>query len=127
MIIIQNIIVSLLILSLGIFGSELFPLLLMLYNAFYLGDIINVINTPSTINYIYALIPHCIIEVPAIIICITFACNFALKMRGYIYKKGLINILKQNNYPDIIHLLINYLIKPYIYYVPTPHNHICIC
>ena len=109
----RNILISMLIILTGLLGYKLIPLSILAYNAYDFGQIIAAINKPDTINMIYVYFPHAMIEIPAIILCTAFACNFAITMRGRF--GGMINILKSKE--NINPILIKYLIKPYFYYV----------
>jgi len=112
---IRNIMVSCLIIFLGVIGSEILPLAILTWNAISFGEILNALNKPETINAIYFLLPHSIIELPATILCTAFACNFALKMRNTSGNNGVIGVLIYKG--SINKVLTEYLVKPYIYYI----------
>lgn len=110
----RNIFISMLLILTGLLGYKLIPLIILAYNAYDFGQIIAMVsNQPSTINMIYAIFPHAIIELPVIILCTAFACNFAITMRGRF--GGVINILQSKE--NINPILIKYLLKPYFYYI----------
>lgn len=111
----KNIIASLLIISCGIFGYSFIPSLVMIINAFYIGENIAMLNRPDTFGAIYSFIPHAGIEIFGIILCTSFACNFAYEMQKLTYNKGFIGIIsyKGDTWPTIK----NHCIIPYVKYI----------
>jgi uncharacterized membrane protein SpoIIM required for sporulation len=109
----RNILISFLIMLSGLLGYELIPLFMLAYNAYDFGQIIAMINKPETINMVYVFLPHCLIEMPTLFLCTTFACNFALYMR--MQYGGIINIIKSKE--NINPVFMKYLIKPYFFYI----------
>jgi len=112
---IGNILISAIIILSGVFGSEIIPILILTWNAFYFGEIISALNKPDTFGMMYSLFPHGIIEIPAAILCTIFACNYALKMREVSGNKSMWKVIMYEG--SISHILRKYVVKPYIYYV----------
>jgi len=111
----RNVLISVLIITIGVLGIEAIPIIILGWNAISFGEIVNAISKPETIGMIYALLPHAIIEIPAAILCTALSCNFALKMREACGNNGTMGILTYKG--SINHVLTKHMIKPYFYYV----------
>jgi uncharacterized membrane protein SpoIIM required for sporulation len=112
-ILINNIVVSFIILASGVTGLEAIPIIFMIYNAFYLGELIAVVNKPDTYMMIYAMTPHSIIELPTLILVTTFGCYLAYKLRETTKTRHMIEYLRKRNV-NINSTIYNYGIKRYI-------------
>lgn len=112
---IRNIIASFGIICMGIIGYTIFPILYTSFNALYLGEVVNMLNKPSTSLAILSLIPHCLIELPAIILCTCIACNFSQEIQNFTGNKGFIGIITHKE--DAKFTVWKYAILPYIKYI----------
>jgi uncharacterized membrane protein SpoIIM required for sporulation len=112
-ILINNLVVSFIILASGVTGLEAIPIIFMIYNAFYLGELIAIVNKPDTYMMIYAMTPHSIIELPTLILVTTFGCYLAYKLREVTKTRHMIEYLRKRDV-NINSTIYNYGIKRYI-------------
>jgi len=111
----NNIVVSIILISIGLFGYKVFPSIFLGYNALLVGENINMLNRPETFGALYSIIPHGIIEIPTIILCAAFSYKFAYDMNYLTGNKGIIGVI---TYKDPINkVLYNSLIIPYLKYI----------
>jgi uncharacterized membrane protein SpoIIM required for sporulation len=113
--IINNIIISIILIGVGIFGQKLLPSFILSYNTLFIGEGISMLNRPETFGAIYSMIPHGIIEIPTIILCTAFSYRFAYQMQTFTGNKGIIGILSYKE--PINSILYTYAIIPYIKYI----------
>ena len=97
----------------GVTGLEAIPIIFMIYNAFYLGELISIVNKPDTYIMIYAMTPHAIIEIPTLILVTTFGCYLAYKVKEITQTKHILEYLRKKNV-NVNFTVYNYGIKRYI-------------
>ena len=110
---INNIIASFIIVMSGIAIIEMIPILFMIYNAFYLGEMISELNKPDTFMMILTMIPHGIIEMPTLILSTTFGCYLAYQLKKTTNSKNILEYLRNKN-TNINYTVFTYGIKAYI-------------
>jgi stage II sporulation protein M len=110
-----NILVSFVIIISGAIGTELIALIILSWNAFDLGEIINAVPKYDTINVLYILLPHGIIELPMMIIASSFGCVLSLKAKEMSGNRGIIGWLIYKG--QVKDLIIEHAIIPYIRYI----------
>jgi len=101
---INNLVASFIVIMIGSLGSRIIPLFFLSFNAFYIGELISVVNTQTTYLFIYAMVPHAIIELPTIILTASFGCYLAYKLKNITNSRNIFGYLKSktNIYPVII-------------------------
>jgi stage II sporulation protein M len=113
---INNVLISIILLLSGVFSKKILPSFILGYNAFLIGSGISMlISNPSTANAIYSMIPHGIIEIPTIILCTAFAYKFANQMQIVTNNEGISGVIKYKE--PIDNILIEYVITPYLKYI----------
>jgi len=113
---INNIIASFIIVMCGVTGLEAIPIIFMVYNAFYLGELIAIVNKPDTYMMIYAMVPHAIIELPTLILATTFGCYLAYKMREVTKSRHIMEYLRNKN-TQVNPTVMKYGIKRYFTFI----------
>jgi uncharacterized membrane protein SpoIIM required for sporulation len=114
-ILVNNIIISIILIGLGILGNKIFPSIFVGYNALIIGENINMLNRPETFGSLYSFIPHGIIEIPTIILCTAFSYKFAYDMMIITGNKGITGIIQYKE--PIDKLLYEDVIIPYMKYI----------
>jgi len=110
---INNLVASFIIVMIGVLGLESIPILFMMYNAFYIGELVAVVNKPDTYMMIYAMTPHSIIEFPTLILSTTFGCYLAYKLKESTKSRHILEYLRKRNI-NINPIVYEYGIKRYV-------------
>lgn len=113
---INNLIASFIIVMCGVTGLEAIPIIFMMYNAFYLGELISIVNKSDTYMMIYAMAPHAIIELPTLVLATTFGCYLAYKMREVTGSRHIIEYLR-NKHTQVNSTVMDYGIKRYFMFI----------
>lgn len=111
----NNIIVSMMLVSFGLLGNKLLPSIFLGYNALMIGENINMLSRPETFPVLYSILPHGIIEIPAIILCTAFSYKFAYSISNLTGNRGFVHLITSKE--SINNVVYKNAIIPYFKYI----------
>ena len=109
---INNMVVSFIIVMIGLLGLKIVPAFYLSFNAFYLGELLATANKPDTIMFLYSIVPHGIIEIPTGILAATFGCYLAYRLQVFTGQRNIFGYLRSKI--NINPIVFSYGIKPYV-------------
>lgn len=115
-ILVRNLVVGLTIISIGLLGYEIFPSILLAWNAFTIGGAIAMFQAKGMLVITLSILPHAIIELPMSIFAASIGCTLAYKM--YTDGYDIISLYHyRGDHQPIKNNIRKYLLKPYLLYI----------